>query len=166
MPQTYRIALLEDNPKQLEKLAAYLEKIPNAELVLKSKNSEDFFEQLKTTAPDILIADLDLGNDSMTGMEVAIEVKLPVFFASINTADYIEDLEALKREDDLCVDHLTKPFTEAEFAKSFTRFLKEVELFSGLNTVHLDFDKKKRNNIFHPLYKQRFIDVYLNQTHF
>ena len=147
MPQTYRIALLEDNPKQLEKLAAYLEKIPNAELVLKSKNSEDFFEQLKTTAPDILIADLDLGNDSMTGMEVAIEVKLPVFFASINTADYIEDLEALKREDNLCVDHLTKPFTEAEFAKSFTRFLKEVELFSTNEYVYLDFNKKKGNKI-------------------
>lgn len=42
MPQTYRIALLEDNPKQLEKLAVYLENIPNSELVLKSKNSEDF----------------------------------------------------------------------------------------------------------------------------
>ena len=147
MPQTYRIALLEDNPKQLEKLAAYLEKIPNAELVLKSKNSDDFFEQLKTTAPDILIADLDLGNDSMTGIEVAIEVKLPVFFASINTADYIEDLEALKREDDLCVDHLTKPFTEAQFAKSFTRFLKEIELFSTNEYVYLDFNKKKGNKV-------------------
>ena len=60
MPQTYRIALLEDNPNQLEKVAAYLEKIPQAELVLKNKNSDDFFEQLKTAAPDILIAELDL----------------------------------------------------------------------------------------------------------
>lgn len=60
MPQTCRIALLEDNPKQLEKLAAYLEKIPQAELVLKSKNSNDFFEQLNTAAPDILIAELDM----------------------------------------------------------------------------------------------------------
>ncbi len=148
MPQTYRIALLEDNPKQLEKLAAYLEKIPNAELVLKSKNSEDFFEQLKTTAPDILIADLHLGDDCMSGMEVATELNLSVFFQSKNTAQYLKDLEALKRKENFCVDHLTKPFTEAEFAKSFTRFLKEVELFSGLHTVHLDFNKKKRNKVF------------------
>ena len=111
MPQTYRIALLEDNPKQLEKLAAYLEKIPNAELVLKSKNSEDFFEQLKTTAPDILIADLHLGDDCMSGMEVATELNLPVFFQSKNTAQYLKDLEALKRKENFCVDHLTKPFT-------------------------------------------------------
>ena len=148
MSQTYRIALLEDNPKQLEKLAAYLEKIPNAELVLKSKNSEDFFEQLKTTAPDILIADLHLGDDCMSGMEVATELNLPVFFQSKNTAQYLKDLEALKRKENFCVDHLTKPFTEAEFAKSFTRFLKEVELFSGLHTVHLVFNKKKRNKVF------------------
>ena len=148
MTKTYKIALLEDNTRQLEKLAGFIGKIPNAELVLKSESSDDFFEQLKTASPDILVADLDLGNDSMTGMEVAIELKIPVFFASINTAEYIEDLEYLKREQEICVDHITKPFTEEQFAKSFTRFLKEVELFSNLKIVHLDFNKKKRNKIF------------------
>ena len=147
MTKIYKIALLEDNSKQLEKLAGYLEKIPNAQPVLKSSNSEDFFDQLKTATPDILIADLDLGNDSMSGMEVATELKIPVFFASINTADYIEDLEDLKRDAEICVDHITKPFTEEQFVKSFKRFLKEVDLFSNLDYVHLDFNKTKRNKI-------------------
>lgn len=147
MTKIYRIALLEDNKKQLEKLACYLEKIPNAQLVLKSSSSDDFFEHLKTATPDILVADLDLGNDSMSGMEVATELNLPVFFASINTADYIEDLEELKRDAEICVDHITKPFTEEQFAKSFIRFLKEVYLFSNLDYVHLDFNKTKRNKI-------------------
>lgn len=120
--KTYRIALLEDNTKQLGKLASYISQIPKVQLVLKSSSSDDFFEQLLTTSPEILVADLDLGNDSMSGMEVAAEIKLPVFFASINTADYIEDLEGLKRDAEICVDHITKPFNEEQFVKSFKRF--------------------------------------------
>lgn len=147
MQNPYSLALLEDNPKQLEKLESYLLKIPNVEIVLKSRSSEDFFEQLKTVKPDILVADLDLGNDSMTGMEVAQELKIPVFFASINTADYIEDIEDLKREADICVDHITKPFNEEQFIKSFSRFLKEVYLFSELQYVYLDFNKTRGNRI-------------------
>ena len=48
MTQNYRIALLEDNSKLLERLAEYILKIQNVEIVLKSKNSDDFFEQLNT----------------------------------------------------------------------------------------------------------------------
>lgn len=148
MNQIHRIALLEDNEKQLHKLEDYLSKISNVQVVIKSKNSNDFFEQLETAYPDILITDLDLGNDSMTGMEVAHEKQIPVFFASINTADYIEDIENLKRDAEICVDHITKPFTEEKFIKSFKRFVKEVELFANVKYLHLNFDKTKRNKIF------------------
>lgn len=147
MNQTYRIALLEDNEKQLNKLDDYLSKISNVQVVIKSKSSTDFFEQLETAYPDILITDLDLGNDSMTGMEVAHEKQIPVFFASINTAEYIEDIENLKRDAEICVDHITKPFTEEKFIKSFKRFIKEVELFSNIQYVYLNFDKTKKNKI-------------------
>lgn len=147
MTPHYRIALLEDNSKQLEKLADYVSKIPNVQLVMKSRNSDDFFEQLKVASPDILLTDLDLGNDSMTGMEVAQEIKIPVFFASVNTSDYIENIEHLKRDAEICIDHITKPFTEEQFLKSFKRFLKEVELFSNLNYVYFKFDKTKRDKV-------------------
>ena len=147
MTQNYRIALLEDNSKLLERLAEYILKIQNVEIVLKSKNSDDFFEQLKTCYPDILVTDLDLGNDSLTGMEVAQELKIPVFFASVNTADYVENMEHLKRDAEICIDHITKPFTEEQFLKSFKRFLKEVEFFSNFQYVYLDFNKTKRNKI-------------------
>ena len=39
----YKVALLEDNKKQLEKLESYLTKIPKVELVLVSTSSDDFF---------------------------------------------------------------------------------------------------------------------------
>ena len=135
MTQNYRIALLEDNSKLLERLAEYILKIQNVEIVLKSKNSDDFFEQLNTCYPDILVTDLDLGNDSLTGMEVAQELKIPVFFSSVNTADYVENMEHLKRDAEICIDHITKPFNEEQFTKSFKRFLKEVELFSNQQYV-------------------------------
>lgn len=143
MHHTHRIALLEDNSRQLEKLELYLTLIPNIEIVLKSKNSDHFFEEIQKVHPEILIADLDLGNDSMTGIEVAQEIKIPVFFASINTKEYVEDIEDLKREAEICVDHITKPFTEEQFVKSFKRFLQEVNFFSPPQYVHLDFNKKK-----------------------
>lgn len=143
----YRLAILEDNTKQLDKLEAYLNTLPNVEVVLKSKNSEHFFEGLADAHPDILVADLDLGNDSMTGMEVAQEIKIPVFFASVNTSDYVEDIEALKRDAEICVDHLTKPFNEEQFVKSFKRFLQEVNFFSPPQYVYLDFNKTKKNRI-------------------
>ncbi|MBS1571380.1 MAG: LytTR family transcriptional regulator DNA-binding domain-containing protein [Bacteroidetes bacterium] len=147
MKRTFKIALLEDNNRLLERLSGYILKLQNIELVVKSRNSDDFFEQLKTSSPDILVTDLDLGNDSMTGMEVAQELKIPVFFASVNTAEYVENMEYLKRDTEICIDHITKPFTEEQFEKSFIRFLKEVEFFSNLQYVYLDFNKTKRNKI-------------------
>ena len=147
MPHIYKIALIEDNKQQLNKMAHFVSLISNAEVVLESRNSDDFFEQLKTIKPEILITDLDLGNDSMTGMEVAQEIKIPVFFASVNTSDYVENIEHLKRDADICIDHITKPFSEEQFVKSFIRFLKEVTLFSAFDYVYLDFDKMKRNKI-------------------
>lgn len=142
-----RIAILEDNLKILDRMETFIQKLPFVEIVIKSKSSEDFFKQLETSYPDILITDLDLGNDSMTGMEVAQEIKIPVFFSSINTADYVMDMEKLKRDFDICVDHITKPFNENDFIKSLNRFLKEVQLFSNLQFVYLDFGKTKRNKI-------------------
>lgn len=143
MHHTHRIAILEDNLKKLEKLAACLSLIPNVQIVLQSRNSDHFFHELADARPDILIADLDLGNDSMTGMDVAEEIKLPVFFASGNTREYIDKMEHLKRDAEICIDHITRPFTEEQFVKSFKRFLQEVSFFSPPQYVTLEFNKKK-----------------------
>lgn len=83
----------------------------------------------------------------MTGMEVAQEMKIPVFFASVNTSDYVEDIENLKRDGEICIDHITKPFSEDQFVKSFKRFLQEVTYFSPPQYVYLDFEKTKKNRI-------------------
>lgn len=141
-----KLALLDDNPEQLAKNQKYLAHLP-VEVVTACIDAKSFLEEVKLSKPDVLILDLNLGDSYMTGMEVAYELKLPVLFASSNTPQYIREMEQLKRDFSICVDHLTKPFPEVEFQKTFSRFLQEVQFFSNQNHVHLDLGKQKRSKI-------------------
>ena len=129
-----KIALLDDNPEQLERNQRFLSTLP-VEVVTASLTAKTFLQEVKLSKPEILILDLNLGDSYMTGMEVAHELKLPVLFASSNTPEYVKEMERLKREESLCVDHITKPFTEQEF---------QVTFFSNQSHVTLDLGKQKR----------------------
>lgn len=141
-----KLALLDDNPEQLAKNQKYLAHLP-VEVVTVGVEAKSFLQEVKLSKPDILVLDLNLGDSYMTGMEVAHELKLHVLFASSNTPQYIREMEQLKRNFAICVDHITKPFTESEFQKTFSRFLQEVQFFSNQNHVHLDLGKQKRSKI-------------------
>ena len=141
-----KIALLDDNPEQLERNKRFLNALP-VEIVIASLTAKTFLQEVKLSKPELLILDLNLGDSYMTGMEVAFELKLPVLFASSNTPEYVKEMERLKRDESLCIDHITKPFTEQEFQKTFTRFLQEVKFFSNQNHVTLDLGKQKRTKI-------------------
>ena len=141
-----KIALLDDNPEQLEKNRSFLAGMP-VEVVTYSLTAKSFLEEVKSTKPDVLLLDLNLGDSYMTGMEVADQLKLPVLFASSNTSQYVKEMEVLKREYNICVDHLTKPFSDIEFKKTLERFLTEVQFFANQNHVHLDFGSQKRNKV-------------------
>lgn len=142
-----KVALLDDNKEQLLLNKQMLELSGLAAVVTTALKSEMFLEDVKITQPDILFLDLNLGDSYMTGMEVAYFLKLPVLFVSSNTAQYIKEIEKLKRDYDLCVDHITKPFAEQEFLKTAQRFLKEVSFFNKEQFVYLDFGSSKRNKI-------------------
>lgn len=146
MTRTYRIALLEDNSRQLEKLVKYLSSLPDVEVVLTSQNSDHFLDEVGIAHPEILVTDLVLLNNTMNGLDVAQELQLPVMFIG-ETKEYIRDIENLKRDAEICVDHITKPFNEEQFVKSFKRFLKEVSFFAAPQYVYLDFNKTKKNKI-------------------
>lgn len=142
-----KAALLDDNKGQLHRNQQMLESAGLVDVVLTSTSAQDFLEATKHTAPEILFLDLNLGDSYMTGMEVAFDLKLPVLFVSSNIGQYIKEIEILKRNYDLCVDHITKPFTEAEFIKTTQRFLKEVDFFKKEEYIYLDFGSTKRNKI-------------------
>ena len=142
-----KAALLDDNKEQLLINQQMLERSGAVSVVTACNSSEAFLASIKITQPEVLFLDLNLGDSYMTGMEVAFQLKLPVLFVSSNTAQYIKEIERLKRDFDLCVDHITKPFTEEEFIKSAARFLKEVDFFKKEHFIHLDFGSSKRNKI-------------------
>lgn len=140
-------ALLDDNKEQLHQNQHMLEKDSLVTVVAACTSALSFLEAAKQSNPEVLFLDLNLGDSYMTGMEVAFQLKLPVLFASSNTAQYIKEMETLKRDYNLCVEHITKPFTETEFIKTTQRFLKEVDFFKKENHIHLDFGTSKRNKI-------------------
>ncbi len=144
---TLKAALLDDNPEQLQKNQQFLENAGWVTVVTACVSAEAFLQEVKQSQPDVLFLDLNLGDSYMTGMEVAFELKLPVLFASSNTAQYIKEIEKLKRDYNVCVDHITKPFTGEEFVKTAERFLKEVRFFTQEEHVYLDFGASKRNKI-------------------
>lgn len=142
-----KAALLDDNKEQLIKNQEYLERNGLVTVVTACTSAEAFTKEVKQSQPELLFLDLNLGDSYMTGMEVAFELQFPVLFVSSNTAQYVKEMEDLKRRYDLCVDHLTKPFTEAEFVKTVSRFITEVEFFANRQFVHLDFGISKRTKI-------------------
>lgn len=146
MEQLLRVALLDDNAEQLEKNQHYLEGLP-VTVVAAHTEAKSFCAAVQQVHPDVLLLDLNLGDTYMTGMEVAYGLQLPVLFVSSNTPEYVRDMERLKRDYSICVDHLTKPFTASEFQKTVARFLTEVRLFSAQQHVHLDLGSSKRVKI-------------------
>jgi DNA-binding LytR/AlgR family response regulator len=142
-----KAALLDDNKEQLQKNQQFLEASGCVQVVTACTSAESFLKEVKTALPDVLFLDLNLGDSYMTGMEVAFELKLPVLFVSSNTAQFVKEMEQLKRDYNLCVDHISKPFTEQEFLKTTERFLKEVRYFAKEDYVALDFGSSKRNTI-------------------
>lgn len=142
-----QVAILEDNKDQLKDRKMNLEENGLAKVVLWATNSNDFIEKVNKEKPDALLLDIDLGNDSMTGLDVAYKLKLPVMFVSGNNDKKLKDIESLQREFDFPVEHITKPFTEKDFIKTATRFLKEVNEQIKSAFVYLDFKDTRKIKI-------------------
>ena len=142
-----KVAILEDNKEQLKERKLNLEEHSLARVIVWSTNSTDFIEKVNKEKPDALFLDIDLGNDSITGLEVAYKLKLPVMFVSGHNAKNLKDIESLKREFDFPVEHLTKPFIEKDFIKTAARFLKEVEDQHKAEFINLDIKGNRKINV-------------------
>ena len=122
----WKLALLEDNKELLNDRKKNLETIDNVKVVAWATNSEEFLSKVNETKPDAILVDIDLNGDSMNGLDVAYKLNLPVLFVSSENAKHIKDIENLKRDQDLIVDHITKPFSDATFIKTVQRFVKDI----------------------------------------
>ena len=142
-----KVAILEDNPEQLKDRKQNLEELRMVNVVAWATNSTEYLEKVNATKPEALIIDIDLGGDSMNGLEIAYKLKLPVLFVSGHNAKNLKEIETLKREFNLTVDHLTKPFSDEDFKKTVIRFVDEVNAVNRTKYIYLDFGEYKQNKI-------------------
>lgn len=142
-----KVAVLEDNKDQLKARVQILNEAKIAEVVVWATNSEEFFIKLKDNPVDALFLDIDLGGDNTDGLQIAHDLKLPVLFVSGNNASNIKEIESIQRDYDLIVYHITKPFSDENFIKVTTRFVREVKDSKSLEFVYLDFSETKKNKI-------------------
>ena len=133
----WKVAILEDDPYQLKDLKETLSLIPELDVVAWATGSQEFLEKVQNVRPDLIIVDINLNSDPSSGILVAHRLKLPVIFASGNNAAYLKDIEALKRDQDLPVDHITKPIREVDLMKTVDSFLRDLNIRRSVSYVWL-----------------------------
>jgi len=142
-----KVAILEDNKLLLKDLKLNLEETGLVEVVAWATNSDDFLETLRTVNPDALLLDIDLGGDSMSGLDIANKCKLPVLFVSGKTKDFYSDIEELNINSVLTVEHISKPITIEKLKKILPKFIQEIKASNQSQFVYLDFGQTRRNKI-------------------
>jgi CheY-like chemotaxis protein len=147
MKTIVKVALLEDNSVLLTDYKRTLEENNLASVVVWCTDANEFIKKVGATKPDALLLDIDLGNNSMTGIEVAYKLKLPVMFVSAYNADNLKEIEHLKREFDFPVEHLTKPVIDSDLIKSSKKYFQNVSDYLNENFLIIDFKDSKRNKV-------------------
>lgn len=142
-----KVAILEDNKALLKDLRDNIEDSKLAKVVICATNSEEFIEKVKIEKPEILFLDIDLGNESLSGIQVAHKLKLPTMFVSDNNQKNLKEIEKLKYQFDLQVGHISKPFSEEEFIKAAKIFIDEVTQYLSTQYVTLNFKGNGKEKI-------------------
>jgi CheY-like chemotaxis protein len=142
-----KVAILEDNKALLKNLKDNIEDNNLGKVVVFATNSEDFVEGVKSKNAEVLMLDIDLGNQSLTGIEVANKLKLPAMFVSGNNQNNLKEIEKIKFNLELPVSHITKPFSDEDFIKAARIFINEVAEKLKSQYVTLNFKNNGKEKI-------------------
>ena len=142
-----KVAILEDNKLLLKDLKENLEATELVDVVAWASTSEEFMEKVKTNSPEAILLDIDLGGDSLNGLDIANKLKLPVLFVSGKTKDFYQGIEDLNINSEISVEHISKPITLEKLKKILPKFINEIRALSKTKFVFLDFGSTKRNKI-------------------
>lgn len=122
-----KVAILEDSKVLLKDLKQMLDDIDLVEVVAAATTSEDFLEKVRNMRPDIVLLDIDLNGDGMSGLDVAVKLKLPVLFVSGKMADYNEGVSGVDVQlKDVPVSYITKPATQDKLNAKLPKFIQQV----------------------------------------
>lgn len=142
-----RVAILEDSQMLLKSLEEDLAETQLVEVIVRATNSTEFLERVNATKADALVLDIDLGGDSMTGLDIATNLKLPVLFVSGKTRDYYQGIEELNINSTIPVEHISKPITSDKLKKILHKFINEINAINRAKYIRLDFSNSKQNKI-------------------
>lgn len=131
----------------LKSLEEDLEETQIVEVIVRATNSTEFLEKINATKADALVLDIDLGGDSMTGLDIATNLKLPVLFVSGKTRDFYQGIEELNINSTIPVEHISKPITLDKLKKILPKFINEINAINRAKFIRLDFSDSKQNKI-------------------
>lgn len=139
MTGKWKVGLLEDNQAMLKDLKSIVETLDTVQVVCYATNSSDFISKVESTQPQILLLDIDLVNDSMTGLDVAKLFKLPVIFVSGKNAEHLRTIENLKFDYQFKVDFISKPYNDDHLKRLLEQFTRDLKNQSSNETLVLKF---------------------------
>jgi chemotaxis response regulator CheB len=119
----YNVAVLEDEKTFLVELVSSLRKIEYINVVAYDQTSEGFIAKVKETKPDILLLDIHLKDESITGLNVAELFELPVIFLSSERKNYLDSIDLIKLFGNFPVDQFSKTFKVEMLKSMFDKFL-------------------------------------------
>ena len=128
-----KVAILEDDKELLNDLKRSLEKTELVEVIVWASKSEEFLSKMSEiqkagNSPVAMILDIDLLGDSMSGIDIANKIRLPVLFVSGKVRDFYNDIETLNLSSQDSIEFITKPVTVEKLNKMLPKFITEIEL--------------------------------------
>jgi DNA-binding LytR/AlgR family response regulator len=142
-----RVAILEDDKLLLKNLKSSLEETALVEVVEYASSSSEFIAKVKESNPEALLLDIDLGSDSMSGIDVANMLKLPVLFVSGKTVEFNSAIEELNLNLPVTIQHITKPITVDKLSKILPKLINDINSLNRSQFVWLDFKGSTKNKI-------------------
>lgn len=142
-----KVAILEDSLMLLKSLEEDLTETQLVEVIVSATNSTEFLEKINTTKADALVLDIDLVGDSLTGLDIATNLKLPVLFVSGKTRDFYQGIEELNINSTIPVEHISKPITLDKLKKILPKFINEIHAMNRAKYILLDCCGIKQNKI-------------------
>ena len=142
-----KVAILEDNKLLLKDLKQNLDDTGFVDVVAWATNSEEFLEKVKASKAEALLLDIDLGGDSMNGLDIAENLKLPVLFVSGKTGDFYQGIADHNLNSEYTVEFITKPITIEKLRKILPKFISEIRALNKAHFVYLNFGDTRQNKI-------------------
>ncbi len=142
-----KVAILEDSPLLLKSLEEDLIETQFVDVIIRATNSTEFLEKIKVLNVDALILDIDLSGDSMSGLDIAGILKLPVLFVTGRAINFYQSIEELNINSKMPVEHLSKPITLEKLKKILPKFINEISAINRSEFIRLDFGDNKQNKV-------------------